>query len=223
MSFQRSKGLVADGAANEETLVALGLKAPPKAASVTGQITPEIVERMFPRMSLFNIKANLPFVLRALEDEGLSDKDMVVMALATIGVDTGDFAPLTEKPSRFNTSADGSPFDLYDHRKEVGNQGPPDGERFRSRGYFQLFGRANYKKFGNAIGLGDQLLEYPDLAIQPDIAAKVFAEYLKENENQIRSALKGGDFRLLRKIATGSYFGLEVFTRAFEAGNALIK
>lgn len=223
MSFQRSKGLVADGAANEETLVALGLKAPAKAASVTGKITPETVARMFPRMSIYNIKANLPFILRALEDEGLSDKEMVLIALATIGVDTGDFAPLTERPSRINTSADGSPFDLYDNRKEFGNQGAPDGERFRGRGYFQLFGRANYEKFSKAIGLGGQLLEYPDLAIQPDIAAKLFAEYLKEHEEQIRSALKEGDFRRVRILSAGSHFGMEVFTKAIETGNTLIK
>lgn len=223
MEFQRSKGLVPDGAPNEETLVALGLKTVATPASVTGRVTPEIVARMFPSMNLNNIRANLPFILRALEDAGLSDKDMVVMALATIGVDTGDFAPLTERQSRFNTSADGAPFDLYDNRKEFGNQGPPDGERFRGRGYIQLFGRANYKKFGAAIGLGDQLVEYPDLAIQNDIAAKVFAVYLKDREKQFRSALKEDNFRRVRMLSTGSAFGLDVFTKAFQTGASLIK
>jgi peptidoglycan hydrolase-like protein with peptidoglycan-binding domain len=221
MEFQRTKGLVADGAANEETLVALGLKTAATAASVTGRVTPEIIAGMFPNMNLNNIKANLPFILRALEDAGLSDKDMVLMALATIGVDTGDFAPLTERQSRFNTSADGPPFDLYDKRPE--NEGPGDGERFRGRGYLQLFGRANYKRFGGLIGLGDQLVEYPDLAVQPDIAAKIFAAYLKERENQYRAALKEGNFRRLRMLSTGSAFGLDVFTKAFQTGASLIK
>jgi len=221
MAFQRSKGLVADGTPNDETLTALGLKMPGNAASVTGRITPAIVAKMFPSIPINNIKANLPSVLKALEDAGLADKDMVLMALATIGVDTGDFAPLTEHSSRFNTSANGAPFDLYDSRKE--NAGPGDGERFRGRGYFQLFGRVNYKNFGKEIGLGDQLVEYPELAAQPDIAAKVLAVYLKEHENEFRSALKEGNFRQIRMLWTGSYFGVDVFTKAFQTGASLVQ
>src|SRR4029077_17954039 len=114
---------------NQETLLALGLIAPITASSVTGKVTVEIVSQMFPGTPVDTIKANLPSFLKGLEDAGLTDKDMVLMALASVRADIGTFAPIEERKSRFNTSADGHPFDLYDNK--LGNNGPPDGETFR--------------------------------------------------------------------------------------------
>src|SRR5207302_10346400 len=155
--------------------------------------------KMFPRTPIDNIKANLPLVLRALEDAGLSDKDMVLMALASVRADTGDFTPLSEYKSRFNTSPEGHPFDLYDNRKDIGNQGPPDGERFRGRGYVQLLGRANYEKYGAAIGLGNQLVENPELANQPYIAARLLLSYLTGLEQRLRTGMLEGGSKAARR------------------------
>lgn len=147
---------------------------------------------------------------------------MVLMALATIGVDTGNFDPITELPTRANTSSDGPPFDLYDNRKELGNQGPPDGERFRGRGFVLLSGRANYKRYSAAIGLGEQLVEYPDLAVEPEIAAKVFAATIKEREDAFRSALKENNLQQVRRLWAGGSLGLQVFMKAFQTGASLL-
>lgn len=221
MNFQKSKGLVEDGTANQETLEALGLVTPAYGPAVTGKVTIKIVANMFPGTPIDNIKANLPYVLRALEDAGLSDKDMVLMALATIRVESPNFVPLAEMKSRLNTSPDGHPFDLYDNR--AGNQGPPDGERFRGRGYFQLFGRVNYKKYGDAIGLGNQLIENPDLANQPDISAKLFASFLKDIERPLRAAFRAGDPKAARRRFSGGYSNLSEFTRALQTGESLLQ
>ena len=96
-----------------------------------------------------------------LDDAGLGDKDMVLMALATIRAETGNFTPLSEFQSKYNTAPGGPPFGLYDNRKDLGNQGPPDGANFKGRGYIQLTGRSNYQIHGAAIGLGNQLITNP--------------------------------------------------------------
>ncbi|MDF0667352.1 MAG: hypothetical protein P0119_14930 [Nitrospira sp.] len=59
---------------------------------------------------------------------------MVLVALAIIRAETESFEPIAEGRSRYNTSPNGHPFDLYDYRKDLGNQGPPDGEQYRGRG-----------------------------------------------------------------------------------------
>ena len=70
---------------------------------------------------------------------------MILMALATICAETGSFLPISEGQSHFNTSPGGHPFDLYDSRADLGNLGPPDGERFKGRGFIQLTGRCQLR------------------------------------------------------------------------------
>ncbi len=154
IAFQRSEGLLADGVAGVRTLAALQESAAPPLASVIGQISTAVVSQMFPHTPLINIKRNLPFVLTALDEAQLHDRLMVLAALATIRAETESFEPVAEGRSRYNTSPDpkGHPFDLYDKRKDLGNTGPPDGERFRGRGYIQLTGRANYASSAKASG-----------------------------------------------------------------------
>lgn len=223
--FQASKGLPQDGMPNDDTLAALGLTSfkPPQVAgpSATGKINVDVVAKMFPNKPVENIKANLPAILRELEDAGLSDKDMVLYAIATIGVGTPAFAPVTELRSAFNTSAGGYPFDLYD--KKFGNTGPPDGERYRGRGYISMTGRTAYHHYSNAIGLSDQLVNDPDLANDPHIAAKVLVKLMQEVEPRLRSALDQKDLATARKLWAGGQSQLAEFTKAFQTGQSLVK
>lgn len=59
----------------------------------------------------------------------------------------------------------------YEGRRSLGNTEPGDGPRYRGRGYIMITGRANYAKAGVALGL--PLLEWPELAEQPEHAATI--------------------------------------------------
>jgi predicted chitinase len=155
-------------------------------------------------------------------DAQLADKRMVLMALATIRAETASFQPISEFQSRFNTSPGGHPFDLYDNRKDLGNQGPPDGEQYRGRGFIQLTGRFNYQKHGAAIGLGNGLVDQPELANQPDIASKLLASFLKANEIAIKEALLAANLGAARKLVNGGAHGLAEFTEAYQTGDSLL-
>jgi putative chitinase len=222
IAFQRSEGLLADGIVGPRTQRALELVTDDSLPDVIPGVTPLAVSRMFPFTPVDNIKTNLPFVCKALTEKELVDKPMVLMALATIRAETESFEPISEGRSRFNTSPGGHPFDLYDNRRDLGNQGRGDGERFRGRGYIQLTGRDNYKRCGAAIGLGNRLVEKPELANDPTIAGKLLAAFLKEKERQIKEALIVPDLRTARRLVNGGSHGLERFNDAFHRGESLI-
>ncbi len=221
-AFQQSKGLLADGIVGPSTAAALKVEAVAAPAVVPDVVTPAVVSQMFPVTPVAHIKANLPYVLAALVAPALGDKVMVLTALATIRAETETFLPISEGISHFNTTPGRHPFDKYDNRHDLGNQGPPDGERYKGRGFIQLTGRANYRTFGNAIGLRDQLLVEPDLANDPDIAAKLLASFLKSKETRIRDALQLGDLRTARALVNGGSHGLDRFTDAYHKGANLI-
>ena len=242
-AFQQSKGLTPDGIAGPNTMAALqsaaavagtsvgaataGATASTATAATTATttgltVTAAQVSKMFPGVPISNIQTNLPFVMDALNAAGLGDKDMVLMALATIRAETGNFTPLSEFQSKFNTPPGGPPFSLYDNRKDLGNQGPPDGANFRGRGYIQLTGRSNFLIHGQAIGLGDQLITNPGLANQPDIAGKLLASFLKKAESKIRTALAQNNMAAARKAVNGGSHGLPEFTQAFNIGKSVI-
>lgn len=94
-------------------------------------------------------------------------------ALATAVVEVaGTMQPISEigSPSYFRRM-----YDIEGDRpakaRELGNLTPGDGAKYHGRGYIQLTGRANYSKAQAELGL--PLLENPDLALRPDVAAKI--------------------------------------------------
>lgn len=222
IAFQRSEGLVPDGVVGPRTAQALGFAEPdlPPPPAMP-DVTVAIVAKMFPATLLDHINANLPAVLAALADAKLTTVPIVLAALATIRAETEGFVPISEGLSRFNTSPAGHPFDLYDNRKDLGNQGPPDGASFKGRGYVQLTGRTNYTKFGPLVGVND-LVEQPDRANDPQIAAKLLATFIASKETAIATALAAGDLATARRSVNGGSHGLDRFTSAYQVGLSLL-
>lgn len=180
------------------------------------EITPALIRPLFPFTPPANIAANLPHVLAALAAANLTDTPMLLAALATIRAEAEPFLPLTEAASPLNTSPGGHAFDLYDHRADLGNQGPPDGANFRGRGYVQLTGRYNYAHYAHALSL--DLSADPALAAEPEPAARILAAFLSEKQTAIRAALARGDLSRARRLVNGGSNGLARFTAAYAAG-----
>ncbi|MCG8360227.1 MAG: peptidoglycan-binding protein [Kiloniellales bacterium] len=224
INFQRSKGLVDDGKVGPRTRQALGLAKGRKVKlpSVVPGVTTEVVSRMFPQTPVKNIEKHLPTVLGEMKSAELADKPMVLMALATIRAETESFQPISEFRSKFNTSPGGHPFDLYDKREDLGNRGKPDGAAFKGRGFIQLTGRHNYEIHGKAIGLGDKLVEEPDLANDPKIAARLLASFLGAKEVAIKRELAVGNLRGARRLVNGGSHGLTRFEEAYNIGDGLV-
>lgn len=219
LAFQASRGLLVDGIAGPRTLHALQLAKSARLPSAIERFTLQVVARMFGAAPLGNLRVHLPVVLGAMRDAGLADRTMLLMALATVRAETGRFEPIDESCSRYNTSPRGHPFDLYDHRADLGNRGAPDGERYRGRGYIQLTGRDNYTRYGKRIGR--PLAREPELANAPDCAARLLALFLGDRELPIKSAVHEGDLRRARRLVNGGSHGLDAFAEAWRIGERL--
>lgn len=222
LAFQQSQGLLADAVAGPRTLAALGLAVDATLPSAIPGITVEKVCVMFPHTPRKNIETNLPYVLDGLVAATLQDKPMVLMALATIRAESEGFVPVAEGISRYNTSPGDQPFDLYDRRADIGNSQPGDGAKYCGRGFVQLTGKANYRQHGAAIGMGDELLNNPERANEPEIAAALLASFLKSKERAIKEALVRGDLRGARRLVNGGSHGVERFEDCWRRGEGVL-
>lgn len=188
------------------------------ASDITGRVTIDQVARMFPATRRANIEANLPFVLAGLRDRSLGDREMVLMALATIRAETEGFVPIDEGVSRYNTRV--TPFDRYENRANLGNTQPGDGPRFKGRGYVQLTGRHNYTQIGRQVGA--DLTGRPERANEPELAGLILARFLQNATQCVRSALRTRDLRAARRCVNGGTHGLDRFTDAFDIGERVL-
>jgi len=157
----------------------------------------------------------------ALDERGLDYESMILMTLATIAAEAGDFnICVREYVSKWNTSdegrAGGKFFDLYDGRADIGNRGEPDGWRYRGGGAIQLTGRFNYAAAGRAIGI--PLEEKPELIEHPVVSARALAYYLHTRKAAIDEALARGDYGKARRLVNGGSHGLGAFQAAYARG-----
>jgi len=111
-----------------------------------------------PQANRTYVRRYWPSVFMALDENVLDYEEMILMALATIAAEAGDFdITVREYVSRYNTTdnarAGGHYFDMYDSRAELGNEGEPDGCKYRGGGAIQLTGRYNYRAVGKELGL----------------------------------------------------------------------
>lgn len=96
--------------------------------------------------------------------------------LANVRHETGGFRYLveiwgpTDAQRRYEV-----PFDLG---KRLGNTEHGDGFRYRGRGWFQLTGRGNYRRYGKALGI--DLEAKPDLAAECEAGARIAGLYWSE-------------------------------------------
>jgi len=137
-------------------------------------------------------------LISALDAAGYTNKKERAMFLAQMAHESGNFR--YDEEIWGPTSAQKG----YEGRSDLGNNQPGDGYKYRGRGYIQLTGRANYRQYGKLLGV--DLENNPDLAKDPNIAARVAIEYWKKRVN--RTAAQKGDVKTVTYNINGGYNGL---------------
>jgi hypothetical protein len=169
---------------------------------------PSVEDIMFvcPTAKKENVVKNLPGIVEEMAKAGLNSKNNLVGIVATIHVETeiDPFNPIEEIDGRNNASG--------------ANGGRPysGGAEYFGRGYIQITHDYNYKDAGNGIGIGDQLVNDPKMALRPEIAAKVTSWFWKTKG--VNEAADAGNWEKVRRIVNGGTHGYAVYMAAVQRG-----
>ena len=145
-----------------------------------------------------------PVIEEALEAEGMDDVPNRIAVLATMVTEVGPgLRPINEY------GGDSYFTQMYEGRSDLGNTRPGDGARFHGRGYIQLTGRANYRSYGKRLGM--PLEDRPDMALEPEVGARVLAEYFKDRG--IDDDARRGEWDDVRRKVNGGYNGWSTYRK----------
>jgi len=175
------------------------------AEALFAKLTTPVMETILPEASDAHITQYTPMLLAALKEQGLTDPQMIAYSLGTLNAETRAFVPIPE----------GDSGEQYEGRKDLGNTQPGDGHKYKGRGFIQLTGRHNYTQA--SIDLNLDLVNNPDLALDPANAVRIFAWFLKPRAEAIRKALDKDDMALARKYVNGGTNGLDHLISGYDA------
>jgi putative chitinase len=162
-------------------------------------------------------------MLKAMDDNKITDPTARASIMAQVGHESGNFTTLSENlnykpatllkifpkyfrsPEEAQDTASQGPQAIANrvYGGRMGNTDAGDGFKYRGRGFIQLTGKANYKRFG--------VDSDPDSVSQMGKAAETAIQYMK--------GYKGdwGDIKAVTKFVNGGYIGLEDRAKHFQA------
>ena len=145
----------------------------------------------------------MPFLASGLVEFRLTEKKMVAAIVATAVHETASFTTVTQFGSG----------QVFEGRKDLGNTEQGDGDKYKGRGLIQITGRSNYALYSRKLGVN--LVEFPEDANEPDIAARVLCAYFKDREARFAAALENSDIAQVRRLVSGGTNGLESFKKVY--------
>jgi predicted chitinase len=102
--------------------------------------------------------------------------NQVAQFVGQVAHETGNFTSMIERNPEKNLKH------YAKAKNPLGNKGMEDAQKYIGRGFLQITGKYNYKYFGDKIrvGLGDELLKNPDLAMRKDVAIALAVMFWRE-------------------------------------------
>ncbi|MFK0206482.1 hypothetical protein [Agrobacterium sp. NPDC090283] len=176
-------------------------------AAIADAVTPDLLKKVF-RAGRY-VETDYRYFQNAIKEFAISDPRMLAVILATLAIEAPTFnADYTEAEAYAKNS--------YEGRKDLGNVTLGDGVKFRGRGYIGLTGRENYEAMSRRLGLGTLLLDSPEEATKPEIAARIAVAFFVDRRLRIERNLNEGDLAGIRRTIVGGNVKVNEFKQKYE-------
>ncbi|MFN2452713.1 MAG: peptidoglycan-binding protein [Pyrinomonadaceae bacterium] len=217
--FQRRNGLDDDGVVGAGTLdkaKQLGFvedadtNGTGGSSSVTaaspGSFSEQKLAEIMPNLNPGKRAAYFPFLVSAMQEFEITTPLRRAAFLAQLAHESGQFRFMEEiwGPTPAQRG--------YEGRRDLGNIQPGDGFRYKGRGPIQITGRANYKRYGDLLGI--DLVNSPALAATPEVGFRTAGLYWKSNG--CNALADGQQFVAITKRINGGTNGLEDRVRYYD-------
>ena len=169
-------------------------------------LTAEQVQSIMPGLSAKRNGEFLPFLQAAMTEFAIEAPARAAAFLAQLAHESGQFRFMEEiwgptaaqrryePPSSLATT--------------LGNTEAGDGKRFKGRGPIQITGRANYRRFGDLLGV--DMVSDPARAGVPDLAFRIASLFWsKKGLNELADRATADAFREITRRINGGFNGLE--------------
>jgi putative chitinase len=136
--------------------------------------------------------------------------EVLAPTLEAYGIDTRlriahFLAQTCHESAGFRTTQEFASGEAYEGRADLGNTRRGDGRRYKGRGLLQLTGRANYREFGQALGV--DLENDPEAAAEPVLSLKIACEFWKRRG--INAHADRDDVIAVTRVINGGINGLD--------------
>jgi predicted chitinase len=169
-------------------------------------VTTDQLRSIVPRLPGARRELFFPFLQAAMEEFSISTPAREAAFVAQLAHESGQFRFMEEIWGPTDAQRRYEPASTLATR--LGNTETGDGKRFKGRGPIQITGRANYRQFGDLLGL--DLLGSPEQAAVPDVAFRIAALFWAKNGlNDLADRGTAEAFKLITRRINGGFNGLE--------------
>jgi putative chitinase len=168
-------------------------------------LTPEQLRSIMPGLAAAKSAECFPFLAAAMTEFAIDPPARAAAFLAQLAHESGQLRFMEEiwgpTPAQRRYEP---PSTLAD---QLGNTDAGDGLRFKGRGPIQITGRANYRRFGDLLGI--DLVAAPPRAARPELAFRIAGLFWsKKGLNELADQATADAFREITRRINGGFNGL---------------
>ena len=182
-------------------------------------LTIEQLQAIMPLLPAAKRTTYFPFLTAAVSEFGIDQPARTAAFLAQLAHESAQFKFMEEIWGPTAAQRRYEPPDKL--ATNLGNTEPGDGFRFKGRGPIQVTGRANYRRFGDLLGL--DLVATPAQAASPEVAFRIAALFWsKKGLNELADRVTPEAFREITRRINGGFNGLAERQRFYETAKTVL-
>jgi len=182
-------------------------------------LTTEQLQKIMPQLPAAKRATLFPFLTAAISEFAIEQPPRTAAFVAQLAHESGQFRFMEELwgPTAAQRRYE-PPGKLA---TDLGNTETGDGKRFKGRGPIQITGRANYRRFGDLLGV--DLIADPPRAALPEVAFRVAGLYWsRKGLNELADKVTREAFKEITRRINGGFNGLADRERFYETAKTVL-